>query len=449
MKPRFVGRTIPVVLAAFALAFAGVLVVDLYIEHRQIEASTHVAESTISLLSIASDFGQSLERFNDTAARGTPDAHVSSTLQANQARLDAAMRDFEDHLGGGERPTWRQLLERIDAISGDAPRGAGLPAAERERLVSGVQEDLSQVVTMVDRRGLAALANAQRLHVLEGTLEAGVLLFLAASSAALLFGWRRQEALARSRDAAIEENLRRTLEQLDGFAGRVAHDLRNPLTPILAGSQWIEHAPVADAVRAQAERIERAGRRLGRMIDALLQYTRATSGSAPTSARTPVNEAVEEVVADFSELARSRGASLETDLGSRVTIACEAERIQSIVANLVDNALKYATAEDVATRIIVRTRLQPPFCVLEVEDNGPGIPPELRERVFEPLFRGQTGGSGIGLGLSIVQRLVAAQHGRIELLSGEQGGARFRILLPIDPASRDETEPMIAGPAPV
>jgi signal transduction histidine kinase len=295
---------------------------------------------------------------------------------------------------------------------------------------------------------LAALASAERLHMLEGTLEAAVLLALAGTSVALLFAWRRQEALARSRDAAIEAHLRRTLEQLDGFAGRVAHDLRSPLTPILAGSMWIEHAPVADAVRAQAERIERAGRRLGRMIDALLQYTRATADGAPESARAQVNAAVEEVIADFGELASSRGASLETDLGTPVTIACDPVRVQSIVANLVDNALKYGTAEGAPARVIVRTRLEPPFCVLEVEDNGPGIPPELRERVFEPLFRGQTGGSGIGLGLSIVQRLVAAQHGRIELLAGEQGGARFRVLLPIDQPPPDETERMIAGAAP-
>jgi two-component system sensor histidine kinase TctE len=286
----------------------------------------------------------------------------------------------------------------------------------------------------VQRRGVAAIRKAERLHTLEGALEAFVLFFLAGAAVSLLYGWRRDEARARLRDTAVEEQLRRTLVDLEGFAGRVAHDLRSPLTPILAGSRWIERAPVTDAVRSHAERIERSARRLGRMIDALLQFTRASAGEAVEGAHTPLNAAIEEIVEDFEELAEARGAKLETDLGPDASLPCVPEVIQSIVANLVDNALKYGAREGPPARVTVRTRLEAPFCVIEVEDTGPGIPPALRDRVFRPFFRGEKKGVGVGLGLAIVQRLVEAHNGRIELLAGKEGGALFRILLPLGEA---------------
>jgi signal transduction histidine kinase len=436
-KQRFVGRIIPLVLASFALAFAGVLVIDLYIEHRQIEASTRIAGTTISILSTVSDFRRAVHRFDEAAERGAPEGGALAALQAAQAGLDAGMQGFTEHIHPEARRDWLALRERIAALEGSAPLVEGTRPEAFEPRVAAIEDDLSAVNAIVDRRGLAALASAERLHTLEGALEACVLFSLAAASAALLFGWRRQEALARSRDARIEMQLHRTLEELDGFAGRVAHDLRTPLTPILVSSQWIEHAPVTDSVRSQAERIERAARRLGRMIDALLLYTRAGAGGALEGARTAVNAAIEEIIADFDEPARARRARLEMDFGPPVTVSCAPEVVQSLVANLVDNALKYATTGDAPTRIVVRTRLLPRFCVLEVEDDGPGIPAEQRARVFEPFFRGRQGGPGLGLGLSIVRRLVEAHGGRIEVLSGEHGGALFRILLPIAPAPRD------------
>jgi signal transduction histidine kinase len=441
-KERFVGRTIPVVIAAFALAFAGVLLVDLFIEHRQIEGSTHVAASTISTMRTAAEFGKALHRFHDAAVSGVPDGLALPTLQTAQSKLDATMQDFEEHLGAEDRPAWRELRGRIAALEGPTPLQQGTPAAALDGRVRAIEDDLSAAMVTVERQGLAALRNAQRLHTFEGALEGGVLVLLAAASVALLFGWRRAEARARSRDARIEEQLRRTLEDLDGFAGRVAHDLRSPLTPILAGSQWIEKAPVTDAVRVHAERIERSARRLGRMIDALLQYTRAPAEGGGEGVSTPVSAVVGEIVADFDELARARGARLETDLGPDATLACGPEILQSIVANLVDNALKYGGREGQPPRVTVRTRLEPPFCAIEVEDAGRGIPPELRERVFQPLFRGEKGGAGVGLGLSIVQRLVEAHGGRVVLVAGAAGGALFRVLLPLaEAASRGEARP--------
>ena len=443
-KQRFVGKTIPLVLAAFALAFAGVLTVDLFIEHRQVEASTHVARSTISTVRAVTEFGRAMHDFNVAAAERLPDEPAALTsLLAARSRLVEAMDDFEEHVSPDEQTTWRSSRARIEALEGTTPLEDTTPVAALDRRVRALQGDLAAITAMADRRGIAALQNAQRLHTLEGALEGCVFFFLASSSLALLVGWRHREALARERDAQVEAQLRRTLADLDGFAGRVAHDLRSPLSPILAGSQWIERAPVTDAVRAHAERIERSARRLARMIDALLQYTRL-SATATSGSVTPVNAATEEILADFDELVGARGGRIDADLGQEATLACAPETVQSIVANLVDNALKYGTKEGAPPHVTVRTRVEGPSCVIEVEDRGPGVPPELREQIFRPLFRGQKHGVGIGLGLSIVQRLVEAHHGRIEVLDGAEGGALFRVLLPLaEAASRGEAE---AGP---
>jgi signal transduction histidine kinase len=436
-KERFVGRTIPLVLAAFALAFAGVLVVDLYIEHRQIEASTHVAASTISTLRTVTDFGRNLHRYHDAAGyeQGDGASTLAELLEA-ESRLDAAMLDFDEHLEAGDRPTWRELRERLAVFEDQAPLQPRMGPAALEARVHAIQGDLSTLSAIVDRRGLAATRRAAQLHTLEGALEACVLFLLAAALVASLLGRRAQENRARDRDARVEEHLRRTLADLDGFAGRLAHDLRAPLTPILACSQFIEHAPVTDAVRVQAERIERSARRLGRMVEALLQYARASAGGAYGGPPTRVNEAVAEAVADFEDAAASRGGRITTEGGPDATLRCPPEVVESIVGNLVENALKYGVKEGDAPRVTVRTGVEGSSLVVEVEDAGPGIPQELRDRVFEPLFRGQQGGAGIGLGLAIVQRLVETQGGRVQVLQGAEGGALFRVALPLGGASR-------------
>jgi len=441
-QKRFVGRAIPLVLAAFALAFACVLVVDLFMEHRQIEGSTHVATSAITTTRAVGAFGGALQRFDAAVRAGTNDPVALTTLKTAQSQLDATMLEFEKHLDGHDQSSWRDLRDRLDAFAVAARLEDGIPRASFEGRVRTVEDDLSEIASIVQERGLAALGRAEEVHTLEGGLEAAVLLCLAGASVALLFGWRRAEARARARDARVEEQLRRTVADLDAFAGRVAHDLRSPLTPILVGSQWIERAPVEDAVHVHAERIGRSARRLGRLIDGLLQYTRASARGAFEGACSPVNAAVEEVVADFDEIAGARGARIDKDFGPNSEVACAPEVIQSIVSNLVENALKYGVKEGAPARVTVRTGLEGSFCAIDVEDAGPGIPPELRAQVFQPFFRGQKASTGIGLGLSIVQRLVEAHGGRVEVLEGHEGGALFRILLPLGQAARPGEAPV-------
>jgi two-component system sensor histidine kinase QseC len=168
------------------------------------------------------------------------------------------------------------------------------------------------------------------------------------------------------------------------------------------------------------------------MVEAVLQFTRASAvgGLEREGASTHANAAIEAIVPELEERVAARRGHLTTELGPPVTLGCPAEVVQSLVWNLVDNALKYGVREGEPPNVALRTRVEGEHSVIEVEDRGPGIPPELRERVFEPFFRGRRGGEGIGLGLAIVGEVVAKLGGRVELGAGEDGGALFRILLP-------------------
>jgi signal transduction histidine kinase len=414
-KPRFIGKTIPLLLISSLLGLLGVLVVDRFIEKRQVTASTHVAATAIATTRELGRFAGALEQHRTGVVSATPTEAQGAALVLAREKLARAIQEFDPFVEDEDRPAWRQATARALAL---------------ERVTG---DDLVALEAIVDDCGLGSLAKAERQHTLHGMLEAITLFLMCAIALSLLLTWRKQEARARDEDAAVEDRLRHSVGELDAFAGRLAHDVRTPLQPILSDSQAIERAPVPDTVRRQAERIERAARRLGRMVDSVLQFTRASAVGEGERAQTQVNAAIEGVMPELEDMARSRAAHLAVDLGPDAPLACAAEVVQSLVSNLVDNALKYGAKEGSPATVTVRTRLEVSHCVVEVEDEGPGIPEQLRERVFEPLFRGHHGGEGAGLGLSIVDRVVTTLGGHVELCEGRAGGALFRILLPREP----------------
>lgn len=430
----FVARAIPLVLVCAVLALVGVLAVDLFIENRQVNRSIVVAESTVQTLEQVDRVAGNLESYEGAVdSAGVRGKHVAlDALRASIGRLVQRMSSFDEHVRRpSDRAQWHAIQERMSAKVLDPE----LPLASAEEQVRSLEEDLSIAGRIVKRVGLDDLKRAEQLHTLHGLLEALVISFLGGVAIALLIRWHRQELQAREPEMETVEHLRQTIAELDQFAGRIAHDLRAPLQPILIGSQAIGRAAGCDLVRTQAELITRSSRRLSRMCDVLLQMARLSRGVTREGPPVYVNAEIREVIAEFDEKARDRGASIAAELGSDFAVACPSEVIHALVSNLIDNALKYGKKEGAPPRVIVRTHVEDPWGSIEVEDEGPGISPELRARVFEPLFRGQTGGEGVGLGLSIVQRLVDRLRGCIDICAGQKGGALFRIVLPSAPTT--------------
>jgi signal transduction histidine kinase len=218
--------------------------------------------------------------------------------------------------------------------------------------------------------------------------------------------------------------------ELEQFAGRVAHDIRSPLSAVgLALQVSKTEQELDDKVRSRLERASGTVQRIGQLVDGLLVF--AVAGAPPTHhVQANVKEELGGVIEGFLPRAQEQEIALcaeEIDQGS---VACSPGVLTSIVSNLVGNALKYMGDTSVR-RVIVRARDVGGMMRIEVQDTGPGVPVGLRERIFDPYVRAATSGvSGLGLGLATVRRLVDAHGGAVGVEANPDGGSLFWLQLP-------------------
>src|SRR5690606_7946555 len=220
----------------------------------------------------------------------------------------------------------------------------------------------------------------------------------------------------------------------DEFLALVSHELRSPLH-VLGGWLAVLRNENAPEVRARALAIaERSAALLARLIGDLLDASRIASGKLEIEREVlDLQQLVRTVVSAFEPLAASRGVALALELPDETPfVAGDADRIEQVVRNLVENALKFTGA---GGRVTVRVARSDGWARIEVADTGQGIAPELLPRIFERLTQGEGGprgaGRGLGLGLSISRHLVELHGGHIEAHSDGAGrGARFVVALP-------------------
>ena len=269
------------------------------------------------------------------------------------------------------------------------------------------------------RRVTAALAERNA-----GSLQALPTAGLPSEAAPVVVGFN--ELLARL-DAAFGSQRR--------FVADAAHELRTPLTALKLQLDLLRTAPDrASRVEAEAG-MAAAIERSRRLVEQLLALARCEPQQvAPTRAPVDLAELLRVVARDSSPLAAQRGVVATVDAPAPVHVAGDADALRALLSNLVDNALTHAGA----TRLSLRARPAGDDDAngsdgprLSVEDDGVGIPPEDRERVFDRFHRLHPGdGKGSGLGLAIV-RAVAEQHGATVLLGvAALGGLRVEMRFP-------------------
>lgn len=266
-----------------------------------------------------------------------------------------------------------------------------------------------------------------RSTMLGNTLR-GATFILALSGIALgIGGARRYVALVEERNRLAEARA----AELEMFAGRVAHDLRNPLTAIQMTSGFAARREAGvEALREGHQRIERQSRRMNGIIEALLAF--AQSGACPApGARSEVPQIVQDVVGDARAALGDRDVEIVVD-AAPATVACAPSVLAVIVANLVGNAVKYIGAGTGGVRrITVRAREEVRRVHFEVEDTGPGLPLGAETRIFRPFTRfADASTGGVGLGLATVKRLVEAHGGAVGVESHRGRGCRFWFDLP-------------------
>ncbi|MBW8368229.1 MAG: sensor histidine kinase N-terminal domain-containing protein [Arenimonas sp.] len=213
------------------------------------------------------------------------------------------------------------------------------------------------------------------------------------------------------------------------FTADAAHELRTPVAAVKIHADNLRNA-VNDAERLESQqRLDAGVRRMERAIAQLLALSRVEPGAAP-QAREPVDLAqiVAHHAGDARTLAEERDIEVRVQ-AQRAMVAGDSAALDGLVRNLLDNAVRYTPA---AGQVSVRLASDAGQVHLVVEDSGPGIAPEARERVFERFQRELgTGVEGSGLGLSIVAQVLASHGGRIALdASPALGGLRASVTLP-------------------
>jgi signal transduction histidine kinase len=259
------------------------------------------------------------------------------------------------------------------------------------------------------------------------------------------FGRRLPKRPSRDEVALLAASFNRMLEELQDayrrqgsaldaqrqFVADASHELRTPLTTIQGNAGLLAHGPpVGEEVRrAAASDISDESERMARLVDRMLTLARADSGLTLTLAPVELRTLVVEVARQAGAVHPDRAVNVEA---VEVAVAGDEDALRQLLWILLDNAIRYSR-----TVVSVRLSVEGSWARIVVSDDGPGIAPADRDRVFERFFRADPArtGQGAGLGLSIARWITDQHGGRILAAAGPDGGAGLLVDLPLLPRS--------------
>jgi two-component system phosphate regulon sensor histidine kinase PhoR len=231
-------------------------------------------------------------------------------------------------------------------------------------------------------------------------------------------------------DVTRIKQLERTRQE---FVANVSHELRTPLSHIKGYTETLLGGAKDDPEVATRflQTIERNVERLKLLIEDLLTISEIESGRVMLNLQpVQVRVSVEKVFDDFRTRAAAKSVTLVNE-AQELTARADQRRLEQVLTNLMDNAVKYGGND---SRVVVGARLKDGMVEMFVQDNGPGLPMESLERVFERFYRVDKARSrdqgGTGLGLSIVKHIVQSHGGRVWVESEPGSGAKFYFTLP-------------------
>jgi signal transduction histidine kinase/ActR/RegA family two-component response regulator len=234
------------------------------------------------------------------------------------------------------------------------------------------------------------------------------------------------EALVQRRTAQILQAEK--LATMSELLGGVAHELNNPLTIVTGYAQMLARHHADAATRGSALKLEQAAARCARIVKNFLAMARQWP---PERTRVSLHAVIHDAVELFAYQLRTAGVALTLDLDpSGPVLDADAHQLHQVVINLANNARQAMAGQDAPRRLTIRTRITAGWVTIEVEDTGPGIPAEIRARVFDAFFTTKPAGEGTGLGLTLCRSIVESHGGTMRLDSAPGGGARFTIELP-------------------
>jgi signal transduction histidine kinase len=398
----------------------------------------------------------SIEYLGRTGVRLTRLNQLLGQLASNRATAAAAARPELNALDDdvtrylqlpplqGEQRYWAALRANVNrarelsrAVFEDEETDASAVAHRRQSAEDAIDQAVNSVLVAVNSDTAEAEELAKNVKsVRAGTLQA-VIALDAGSALVAAFAVVLAFRASRAHDALLNEHaslLSARVAELDTFAGRIAHDVVNPLGVIAGGLSLLRRSTDA-AGRVSIDRSLRAVLRVQQLVDDLLAFARA-GGRSDGSASSSVETVIDGMKPDLAEEAAAKGIALAWDVVVPQPVRCAPGVVTSIVQNLVRNAIKYMGTRPLR-RIDVIARAGRATARIEIRDTGPGVAPELQATMFEPFVRGSHDGvAGSGLGLATVKRLVESHGGRVGIESDVGIGTLVWVELPL-----------VAGPA--
>ncbi len=297
------------------------------------------------------------------------------------------------------------------------------------RLIKGI----AGITETSDLSTRLPITGADELTTVAQTIN-GMLAALGESAGTIRQQYEREKELR----LEVETEMKRRVE----FTRALVHELKTPITPVLAASELLLEEVKEELHRSLAQSIHRGALNLNKRIDELLDLARSEIGTLKLS-RMPIDPlpTIQEVVAGAMPLAQEKGQNLVSELPpSLPAVQVDLDRFMQVIQNLLNNALKF-TAE--GGTIYVRAKVDGANLVTEVQDTGRGLSKEEQERLFDPyhrLSRDRERFSGLGLGLALSKKFVELHGGQIWVKSKRGAGSTFSFSIPLESDSRTKEE---------
>lgn len=366
---------------------------------------------------------------------------VLTQTDITEKRVAALMRAEADDL-------MRQMLDASAAIIFMSRIGDGeiiyrSPAANA--LFGPIHSTTSIYKSVVDRSDfLAALLPTGKLDDYEITLVNGNRASFPARVTARIIEYKgeqvvvasgydmtqlyaQRDEILRMREIAMQTE---KLSALGGLLAGVAHELNNPLSVVVGHALMLREETDDPDIKRRLEKIGLSAERCAKIVKTFLAMARHKPATlANVDMNVIVETAIDVVESSFGETSFKLQPRLA---GKGSYVLADEDQLTQVLINLLTNATHAVKELGETGAIIISTRIDAVRneVVVQVEDNGPGVPEELRRRIFEPFFTTKTVGEGTGLGLALCHRMVSAHSGRMEVVESELGGACFIIALP-------------------
>lgn len=232
------------------------------------------------------------------------------------------------------------------------------------------------------------------------------------------------------------------LAALGQLLAGVAHELNNPLAIVMGRAAMLKEKLAGTAHEDSIQRLRDAADRCARIVKTFITMARQTG---PQRTMVQIPDLIEAALDMTGHALRAGGITLEQDIAADLPeLTADGDQLIQVLINLIVNAQHAMEGQEAEPRLLIAAQQKAGRVLVEVSDNGPGVPEDVAARIFDPFFTTKDVGVGTGLGLSVCQSMIEAHGGTLELAKSAIGGATFRISLPLgeaEPAPQPEAEP--------